>query len=116
MKNETNPETVEKIMLEEIAKVSSEPPKRNEMERISNEIRMSFVTGLNSLEGLSDRLASYERMGSWKDMLTYPEKIAAVKPEEIPAIAKKYLDPSKMTVGELLTPVKQSSSQPTNAK
>jgi predicted Zn-dependent peptidase len=116
MKNETNPETVEKIILEEIAKVSSEPPKKSEMERISNEIRMSFVTGLNSLEGLSDRLASYERMGSWKDMLTYPEKIAAVKPEEIPAIAKKYLDPSKMTLGELLSPEKQSSSQTTNAK
>jgi predicted Zn-dependent peptidase len=111
MKNGTNPDTVEKIILEEIGKISAVPPTKIEMERITNEIRMSFVSGLNSLEGLSDRLASYERLGSWKDMLSYPEKIAAIKPEEIPAIAKKYLDPSKMTLGRLLSKDNQVPSQ-----
>jgi predicted Zn-dependent peptidase len=102
MKNSTDPDSVQKIILEEIAKISSYPPNASEMKRIKNEIRMSFVSGLNSLEGLSDQLATYERMGSWKDMLEYPDIIASIKAEEIPAIAKKYLDPSKMTIGKLL--------------
>ena len=74
------------------------------MRRVSNEIRMSFVSDLKSLEGLSDRLALFERLGSWKDMLTYPDRIAEVKPGEIPAIAKKYLNPALMTIGLLLPP------------
>jgi predicted Zn-dependent peptidase len=41
-------------------------------------------------------------MGSWKDMLTYPDIIASIKPDEIPSIVKKYLNPSKMTIGKLL--------------
>jgi len=102
MKNETNPDSVQKIILDEIARISSNPPSTFEMERVTNEIKMSFISGLNSLEGLSDRLAAFERMGSWKDMLAYPDIIASIKAEEIPAIAKKYLDPSKMTIGKLL--------------
>jgi predicted Zn-dependent peptidase len=72
------------------------------MERIKNSIRMSFVWNLKSLEGLSDRLAWFERMGSWKGLLAYPDKIAAVKPEDIPAIVTKYIDFEKATIGLLL--------------
>lgn len=102
LKNDTDPSKVEKILLEEIAKLSSKQPDKNEMTRIANGIRMSFVSGLKSLEGLSDRLASYERLGSWKDMLTYPDEIAKIKAEEIPAAAKKYINPALMTIGKLL--------------
>lgn len=108
LKNDADPVKVENIIREEIAKISSRPPSKSEMERITNEIRMSFVTGLKSLEGLSDRLAWYERLGSWKDLLTFADSIAAVKAEEIPAVAKKYLDPSKMTIGMLLPKVEPS--------
>jgi predicted Zn-dependent peptidase len=66
---------------------------------------MSFITGLKSLEGLSDRLAWFERLNSWKDLLSYPDKIAQVKPEEISAIAIKYINPQLMTIGQLL-PIK----------
>lgn len=102
LNNDSDPAKVEKIILEEVSKVSTRQPDKNEMDRITNEIRMSFVSGLKSLEGLSDRLAAYERLGSWKDLLSYPEKIASIKAEDIPSIAKKYLDPSVMTVGQLL--------------
>jgi predicted Zn-dependent peptidase len=112
LKNNTDAAKVEKIILEEISKISTHQPDKSEMSRITNEIRMSFVSGLKSLEGLSDRLASYERLGSWKDLLTYPDKIAEVKPEDIPAVVKKYIDPSLMTIGELLP--KSQQNLPTN--
>jgi predicted Zn-dependent peptidase len=105
LKNDADPEKVEQIILEELRKIANEKPSGKEMMRITNGIRMSFVSGLKSLEGISDRLAYFERLRSWKDLLTYPEKIAVLKPDEIPAAAKKWLDPEKMTIGQLL-PVK----------
>jgi len=102
LRQDADPAKVEQILREEIAKAAKSPPTSNEMLRITNEIRMSFVTGLKSLEGLSDRLAWFERLRSWKDMLEYPEKISAVKAKEIPAITERYLNPDLMTIGRLL--------------
>jgi predicted Zn-dependent peptidase len=102
LKNDADPAKVERIVREEIANTASAPPTAVEMRRITNEIRMAFVTDLKSLEGLSDRLAWFERLRSWKDIMTYPDCIAAVKPEEIPAAVKQYLDPGRMTIGVLL--------------
>lgn len=111
LKNTTDPARVEKIVYEELAKISSERPTKKEIMRIANEIRMSFVSGLKSQEGLSDRLAWYERLRSWKDLLAYPAMIESVKPDEIPLVAKKYLQPELATVGQLLSePVKKSST------
>jgi predicted Zn-dependent peptidase len=102
LKKGTDPAAVERIIREELHSLAVKPPSAREMERIKNSIRMSFVSNLKSLEGLSDRLAWFERLGSWKGMLLYPDKIAAVKPADIPAIAAKYFDFDKATIGLLL--------------
>jgi len=102
LKQNTDPAKVEHILKEEIIALAKTPPSAKEMERTKNTIRMSFVSNLKSLEGLSDRLAFFHRLGSWKDMLTYPDKIASVKAEDIPDIVKKYFDFNKATVGILL--------------
>ncbi len=112
LKSDADPQKVEEIILEEIKKLSSNPPTANEMLRITNQIKMSFISGLKSLEGLSDRLAWFERLNSWKDLLSYPDKIAKVKPEEISAIAEKYINPQLMTVGQLL-PIKNKEATTT---
>jgi|WetSurMetagenome_2_1015567.scaffolds.fasta_scaffold00378_17 predicted Zn-dependent peptidase len=102
LKKGTDPARVEKIIREEIAALAKTPPSAREMERIKNSIRMSFVSNLRSLEGLSDRLAWFERLGSWKNLLSYPDRIAAVRPEDVPAAVKKYFDFDKATIGVLL--------------
>jgi predicted Zn-dependent peptidase len=107
LKDDADPAKVERIIREEIAKAAAAPPTAAEMRRITNGIRMTFVSGLNSLEGLSDQLAWFERLRSWRDMLTYPEHIAAVKPGEVPAVVKEFLDPGRMTIGLLLQQVQQ---------
>jgi predicted Zn-dependent peptidase len=102
LKNNADPKKVEAIIREELERAAKAPPSPAEMVRVKNEIRMTFVKNLTSLEGLSDRLAWFERLGSWKDMLEYPDRIAAVKRDEIPAVVRRYLDPDKMTIGLLL--------------
>ncbi len=79
LKTGAEPAKVERIIREELARIASVPATDAEMQRVRNEIRMSFVSDLKSLEGLSDRLAFFERLGSWRDMLSYPDRIAEVK-------------------------------------
>jgi predicted Zn-dependent peptidase len=102
LKKNVDPSRVEQIIKDEIATLSKKPPSTREMERIKNTIRMSFVSNLKSLEGISDRLAFFERLGSWKGMLSYPDRIAAVKSEDIPAIVAEYCDFGRATTGLLL--------------
>jgi predicted Zn-dependent peptidase len=102
LKNDTDPIKVEKIIKEEITNLSQNPPQPWEMERIKNSIKTSFIFKLRNLEGLSDQLAYFERINSWKDLIEYPEKISSVKREDIPEIVKKYFDFNKATIGLLL--------------
>ncbi|MBD3317395.1 MAG: insulinase family protein [Chitinivibrionales bacterium] len=102
LRNGADPKKVEGILLEEVMGLVERSPSRSEMERVKNSIRKGFVTRLGSLEGLSDQLAWFERIGSWRDMLDYPDKIAAVDPQDVPAVVQQYLKPELKTVGRLL--------------
>ena len=102
LKAGVSPDTVEHLILDELARLSKDPPSKSEIERVTNNMTMDFVTRLKSLEGLSDELARFERLGTYRDLFTYPDSIAAVKPETIPLVLKKYLVPDLMTVGTML--------------
>jgi predicted Zn-dependent peptidase len=102
LKKNSDPALVEKVMTEEIENLTKAPPSPREMQRIKNEIRMSFMSNLKSLEGLSDQLAWFQRLGDWRGLLKYPEKIIAVKAESIPGLVKKYFNPDTKVIGLLL--------------
>ncbi len=100
MKADTDPKRVEAIILEEIAKASAEEPTEAELLRIKNRLRYSFLTGLESLEGISDQLAFFMKLGNWKKMFTYADDIANVT--STTWAVEKYLDPEYRTVGILI--------------
>lgn len=114
LKSNADPKKVEEILLDELNTLLTEPPSKKEMERIINTLQMHFMTRLKSLEHLSDQLAMFERLGSWKNLLLYPKTLSAVKPESIPAIVKKYLSPELKTVGLLLQ--KKKGNETSNEK
>ena len=101
-------------MLDEINKLQKNQPSQREMERIKNSIQMYFVTRLKSLEHLSDQLAWFERLSTWKDLLAYPAKIDKVTPGTIPEIAGRYFSPELKTVGRLLQKEKTGEKVPSN--
>jgi zinc protease len=109
LKKDINPAQVETVLLDEIKNLMQSPPSAKEMQRIKNSIRMSFMSNLKSLEGLSDRLAWFQRLGSWKGLLEYPDKIIAVKAEQIPGIVTKYFSPDTKVIGLLLPQKAQKS-------
>jgi predicted Zn-dependent peptidase len=99
LKKDTDPARVEEIIKDEIGKLVKKAPADREMARVVNGMRMSFATGLKSLEGISDRLAGFERLGSWRDMFDYQEKVASVKAASIPEAVGTYLKPDLATWG-----------------
>lgn len=104
---------VERALLDEINKLTKYPPSSRDMERIKNTIKMDFVSRLTSLEGLSDELAWFERLRTWRDLLDYPDKINAVVPATIPAILKTYCSPEHKTIGVLIA--KNNTEQSDNS-
>jgi len=103
LRPDADPGRVEQIIAEELEALKKHPPTDQELLRVKNNIRMQFISGLTSLEGLSDQLAWFERLNSWKDLQAYPEKIASVDIQTIPATVARLLDMEKATIGHLLT-------------
>ncbi|MBD3392319.1 MAG: insulinase family protein [Chitinivibrionales bacterium] len=114
LKGESDPAAVEAIMHEEIAALAARPPRKHEMERVKNSIRMSFASRLTSLEGISDQLAWFERLGSYRDMLQYPAEIASVNAPDVPPVVAAYLKPGHQTIG-VLEPAQAASAAPREA-
>jgi predicted Zn-dependent peptidase len=110
LKKESDPARVEAIIREELGRAARQPPSEKEIMRVTNDIRMSFVSGLTTLEGLSDRLAWFERINSWQDLFSYPAKVAAVKPATVPKTAATILNPDLATIGVLLPPQKTAAA------
>lgn len=104
-----DPKIVEKIILEEIEKLSKEEPTTEELERTINSIRFYFVSQLQKLESISDNVAYFENLGDWREIYNYEDKIAAVKTTS--DVVKKYLNPRYKTVGTLLTETKETSNE-----
>lgn len=110
LNGDASPDTVERILFEELEKLAAAPPSEREMLRIKNSIKKSFVSGLTSLEGLSDRLAWFERLGDWRGLLAYPNEINAVEPTSVPDAAGRYFERDRATIGWLLPPENDTKS------
>lgn len=105
LKDGTDPKVVEDIILEEIAKAAESEPSQDELMQVTNKLKFNFLSGLNDLEGISDQLAFFSKLGNWKQMLTYAEDISSVK--STTWAVEKYLNPEFRTVGILINPKKE---------
>ncbi len=100
MKSGTNPDDVEAIILEEIERASNEEPSEDELLRIKNQLQFRFLAGLQSLEGISDQLAFFAKLGDWNKMFSYADDITAV--DSTTWAVRQYLDPSYRSVGIMI--------------
>ncbi len=93
---------LEKAVYEEIDKLKKEPVKKQELEKIINQLRAEFIRELSSNSGLASRLSYYEIItGDYRYMTRYIEMIEKVTPKDIMAAAKKYLTEENRTVANL---------------
>jgi predicted Zn-dependent peptidase len=102
LKEGSDPVKVEQIIIEELKKLATKEPTEDELSRVKNGINYYFTKQLTDGEKLSDQLAFFEKLGSWRDMLEYEKNIGAVT--KTSDVVKKYLNPKFRTVGVLTNP------------
>jgi zinc protease len=85
--------------LKEINKIRDEPPTKEEVEDAKKYLLGSMPFRFTTLSAVAGQLMAAERYGLGFDFLEkYKKEVAAVTPEDVQAVAKKYLDPKKLAV------------------
>jgi predicted Zn-dependent peptidase len=98
VKGGATPEQLEEAIYAEIARLADEPVGAEELAKIKNQAKANTVRGMQNNMGLLMQILEAESAGSWEDINTYPDKIAAVTPEDIQRVVKEYLTPGKHAV------------------
>ena len=102
LRNGVSVSAVEDAIFDEIEKLKKNLPDDSEMERVKNSIRFTYYYRLKSLEGISDQIARFEALGSWKDYSTYTDKILSVNKTSVRDMALKYFIRGKQATGILV--------------
>jgi predicted Zn-dependent peptidase len=83
----------------EIVRLRSEAPAPEELAGIQKNMAGTFVVRNASRTGVIGQLAFVDLHGLGDDYLSkYVDRVQAVTPDQVVAMAKKYLDPDQMTV------------------
>ena len=99
------PEEVEDAVMEEIARLRTEPPTKWEMDKVLNNYEASLVSQLESNSGLGMSLANNQQIhGDWRFDWKMADELRKLKPEDISRVAAKYLTRDNKTIVFLREP------------
>lgn len=94
------PQTVEKALLVEFERAQTQLLEVEEFQRSVNQTRAELVYAKDSLTDQAMLLGFYQTVaGDWRLLDKYPQNVAEVTREQVQAVARKYLQAEKMTVG-----------------
>jgi zinc protease len=98
----TDPENfarVKKEFLEELGRIRETLPKKEEVEDAKQYLLGSLPFHFTTTSAIASQLLAIERFGLGFDYLDhYRKTVGAVTPEDVQAVAKKYLDPQHMVL------------------
>lgn len=99
----TTLEALEAAVLEEIDALRKRPPSDEELERIKTQVVADTLFQRDSMEHQALIIGSLRAVGlDWRLKDTYVDAIKAVTPEQVVAVAEKYLTRDALTVTHLL--------------
>ena len=96
------PETLEKELLAEMAKLAKEPVTDVELQRARNQIEAAFVFQEDSVHRRASLLARFELLGGHGLKDSYLERIRAVTAADVQRVARAYFLDDKKNTGVLL--------------
>jgi zinc protease len=103
---------LEQAFLEQVERVRSEPVAASELERIRTQLIADKVYEQDSVYYQAMQLGRMESVGlGWRLVDQYVGHLSDVTPEQIQAVARKYLIPDNLTVA-LLEPQPMDRTQP----
>jgi predicted Zn-dependent peptidase len=94
---------IEKAIYEELELLKKEPVSEKELQRAKNFLEVSFLRGLNSNDGMAERLGSTEITSSWRYLIEWLPQCRQVTADDIKNAANKYFVPTKRTVATIVT-------------
>lgn len=97
----TEPEQVESIVMEELARLREEPVPEDELNRALKQIRAQFAYAGESVTSQAYWLGSLHTVAPARDPDTFIEELASVTPEDLLRVANTYLDLDRSTLGWL---------------
>lgn len=89
---------LEKGIYAELERLKNEPVPAAELQKIKNMNEAAFLRGLRDNADLANILGTYEVIYGWEYVKTYRDRLAAVTPEDIMRVAKKYFTPENRSV------------------
>jgi len=96
-------EELKKNLLEQVRLLQNNQVPLEELDRVKNQIMARQVYKKDSMFGQARELGILETIGlSWKLAYTYNANIEAVTVDQIQIVAKRYLQPDRLTVGTLV--------------
>ncbi|HEY1906303.1 MAG TPA: pitrilysin family protein [Myxococcaceae bacterium] len=88
-----------KEVVAEVDRLRSEPPSQEELTGIQKYVAGNFVLRNSSRAGIVAQLRFVDLYGLPADWLrNYVQRVEALKPADVTRVARKYLDPTKMTL------------------
>jgi zinc protease len=99
---------LEKAILDEVEKIISEGISENELQKVKNQKLMDFYKTLETINGLSNTIGTYELFFSdYKKLFTAPDDYKKVTVDDVKRVAGKYFTIQNRTVGILNTEEEQ---------
>ena len=85
--------------LKELDRIRSEPPSKQEVEDAKSYLLGSLPFRFTTTNAIANQILAVERYGLGFDFLeTYQKQVAAVTPNDVQAVAQKYLNPKILTI------------------
>ena len=86
-------------MLDTLHSLADEPPTEEEVDRAKSNFAANFELGFNNPNAIARQISEWASMGDWRLMFLHRDRLAEVTPEDVVAVAGKYLKPSNRTIG-----------------
>jgi predicted Zn-dependent peptidase len=99
----TSLEQMEQALLEEVEALKRDAPTPEELQRVVTGWRASLLRDLKSNQRMGVDLADHEAIGGdWHKLFTEIDAVARVTPEQVVAVARRYLIKNNRTVARLV--------------
>lgn len=93
---------IENAVYVELTKIAKDGITENELQKIKNQKLMEFYRSIETINGKSNSLGTYELFfGDYKKMFTAPDEYAKVSLDDVKRVASQYFKKSNRTVGIL---------------
>lgn len=111
----TSPETLEKLLLDEIARIANEGVSPDELQRVKTQLASRQIFKRDSAFGQAMEIGEMEMSGiSYRYLDRIIEKLESVTSEEVQSVARKYFNIEDMTTATLV-PLPLSEKKPAPA-